>query len=89
MPDGVYERDVLAWSQHQADLLRRLARAGPALEFALAAQGDEENVLEQVVDVAGRDAQAQQEAAHHDGVGFIELPQRPGVRRCCGDCGDH
>jgi hypothetical protein len=26
MPDGVYERDVLAWSQHQADLLRRLAR---------------------------------------------------------------
>ena len=33
--------------------------------------------------------QAQQEAAHHDGVGFIELPQRPGVRRCCGDCGDH
>jgi hypothetical protein len=26
MPDGLYERDVLAWSQHQADLLRRLAR---------------------------------------------------------------
>jgi hypothetical protein len=26
MPDGLYERDVLAWSEHQADLLRRLAR---------------------------------------------------------------
>ena len=26
MPDGLYERDVLAWSQHQADLLRRLGR---------------------------------------------------------------
>ena len=26
MPDGLYERDVLAWSQHQADLLRRLER---------------------------------------------------------------
>jgi hypothetical protein len=26
MPDGLYEYDVLAWSQHQADLLRRLAR---------------------------------------------------------------
>jgi len=26
MPDGLYESDVLAWSQHQADLLRRLAR---------------------------------------------------------------
>src|SRR3954452_20482699 len=26
MPDGLYERDILAWSQYQADLLRRLAR---------------------------------------------------------------
>src|ERR1700761_6964403 len=26
MPDGLYERDILAWSQHQADLLRRVAR---------------------------------------------------------------
>jgi len=26
MTDGLYERDVLAWSQHQADLLRRLGR---------------------------------------------------------------
>jgi hypothetical protein len=26
MPDGVYERDILSWSGHQADRLRRLAR---------------------------------------------------------------
>jgi len=26
MSDGLYERDVLVWSQHQADLLRRLGR---------------------------------------------------------------
>jgi Domain of unknown function DUF29 len=26
MPDGLYERDVLAWSEHQADLLRRTGR---------------------------------------------------------------
>jgi hypothetical protein len=26
MPDGLYERDVLAWSLNQADLLRRLGR---------------------------------------------------------------
>ena len=26
MSDGLYERDVLAWSQHQAELLRRLGR---------------------------------------------------------------
>ena len=26
MPDTLYEQDILAWSDHQADLLRRLAR---------------------------------------------------------------
>lgn len=26
MPDGLYERDILAWSEAQADPLRRLAR---------------------------------------------------------------
>jgi hypothetical protein len=26
MPDSLYEHDVLAWSEHQADLLRRLGR---------------------------------------------------------------
>jgi hypothetical protein len=26
MSDGLYERDILSWSEHQADLLRRLAR---------------------------------------------------------------
>ena len=26
MPDDLYHRDLLAWSQHQADLLRRLGR---------------------------------------------------------------
>lgn len=26
MPDGLYERDILIWSEHQADLLRRLGR---------------------------------------------------------------
>jgi hypothetical protein len=26
MPDGLYEHDILAWSEHQAELLRRLGR---------------------------------------------------------------
>ena len=26
MPDDLYERDILSWSEHQADLLRRVAR---------------------------------------------------------------
>ena len=26
MPDDLYQRDILTWSEHQADLLRRVAR---------------------------------------------------------------
>jgi hypothetical protein len=26
MPDDLYEQDILAWSDHQADLLRTVAR---------------------------------------------------------------
>ncbi len=50
MPDGLYERDALAWSERQADLLRRLA-AGERLNEAV----DWPNVIEEVQDV-GRSA---------------------------------
>ena len=46
MPDGLYERDALAWSERQADLLRRLA-AGERLNEAV----DWPNVIEEVQDV--------------------------------------
>jgi hypothetical protein len=46
MPDGLYERDALAWSEHQATLLRRLA-AGERLNEAV----DWANVIEEVADV--------------------------------------
>ena len=46
MPDGLYERDALAWSDHQADLLRRIA-AGERLNEAV----DWANVIEEVQDV--------------------------------------
>jgi len=26
MPEGLYERGILAWSEYQADLIRRLSR---------------------------------------------------------------
>ena len=45
MPDGLYERDVLAWSQHQADLLRRLGRGERVNEV------DWPNVAEEIEDV--------------------------------------
>lgn len=46
MPDGLYERDALAWSEHQTALLRRLA-AGERLNEAV----DWANVIEEVADV--------------------------------------
>jgi hypothetical protein len=45
MPDGLYERDVLAWSQHQADLLRRLARGERVNDV------DWTNIAEEIEDV--------------------------------------
>lgn len=46
MPDGLYEHDALAWADHQAALLRRLA-AGEGVNEAV----DWPNVIEEVQDV--------------------------------------
>ncbi len=46
MPDGLYDQDVLIWSEQQADLLRRLA-AGERVNDAV----DWANVIEEVQDV--------------------------------------
>lgn len=46
MPDGLYERDALAWAEQQAALLRRLA-AGEAVNEAV----DWPNVIEELQDV--------------------------------------
>lgn len=46
MSDGLYERDALAWSEQQADLLRRLA-AGERVDDAV----DWPNVIEELQDV--------------------------------------
>ena len=43
MPDGSYDRDALAWSEHQASLLRRLA-AGERLNESV----DWPNIIEEV-----------------------------------------
>ncbi len=45
MPDDLYERDILIWSEHQADLLRRLAR-GERVNGV-----DWEHVVEEIEDV--------------------------------------
>jgi hypothetical protein len=43
MPDSLYDTDVLVWSEHQADLLRRLAKGERLAETI-----DWENVIEEV-----------------------------------------
>jgi hypothetical protein len=45
MPDDLYERDVLAWSEQQADLLRRLARGERVNDV------DWSHVVEEIEDV--------------------------------------
>ena len=45
MPDDLYDRDVLAWSEHQADLIRRLARGERVNDL------DWEHVAEEIEDV--------------------------------------
>ena len=45
MPDGPYERDIRSWSQHQADLLRRLARGERVNDV------DWEHVVQEIEDV--------------------------------------
>jgi Domain of unknown function DUF29 len=45
MPDDLYDHDVLAWSEHQADLLRRIARGERVNDV------DWEHVVEEIEDV--------------------------------------
>jgi hypothetical protein len=45
MPDDLYHRDALAWSEYQADLLRRVARGERVNEV------DWEHVIEEIEDV--------------------------------------
>jgi hypothetical protein len=45
MPEGLYDRDILLWSEHQADLLRRLARGERVNDL------DWEHVAEEIEDV--------------------------------------
>lgn len=45
MPDDLYDRDVLAWSEYQADLLRRLARGERVNDV------DWQHVVEEIEDV--------------------------------------
>jgi hypothetical protein len=52
MPDDLYDRDILIWSEHQADLLRRLAR-GEGVHGV-----DWDHVVEEIEDVGRSELRA-------------------------------
>ncbi len=65
MPDGLYERDALAWAERQADLLRRLA-AGEHLNEPV----DWPNVIEEVQDVGLSELRACKSLLRSEVIGF-------------------
>jgi len=72
MPDDLYERDALAWSGRQADLLRRLA-AGERLNAAI----DWLNVIEEVQDVGVSELRACQSLLAQALVHLLKLHAWP------------
>ena len=75
MPDGLYERDALAWSERQADLLRRLA-AGERLNEAV----DWPNVIEEVQDVGLSELRACESLIQQAITHLLKLHAWPGSK---------
>ena len=73
MPDGLYERDALAWAEQQADLLRRLA-AGEGVNEAV----DWPNVIEEVEDVGRSELRACESLLRQAMVHLLKLRAWPG-----------
>jgi hypothetical protein len=67
MPDDLYDRDVLAWSEHQADLLRRLARGERVNDV------DWEHVVEEIEDVGLSELHAVQSLLNQMLVRLLKL----------------
>ena len=75
MPDGLYERDALAWAERQAELLRRLA-AGERLNEPV----DWPNVIEEVQDVGLSELRACESLLQQAITHLLKLRAWPGSR---------
>jgi hypothetical protein len=73
MPDGLYERDALAWAELQAALLRRVA-AGELVNDAV----DWANVIEEVADVGLSELRACRSLLLQAMVHLLKLHAAPG-----------
>ena len=72
MPDGLYEHDALAWADHQAALLRRVA-AGESVNEAV----DWLHVIEEVQDVGLSELQACQSLLEQALTHLLKLRTMP------------
>ncbi len=72
MPDDLYERDTLAWSEQQADLLRRLA-VGERVNGAV----DWPNVIEEVQDVGRSQLRSCRSLMRHALIHLLKLHAWP------------
>lgn len=73
MPDGLYERDALAWSEQQAGLLRRLAH-GERVSDAV----DWPNLIEEVEAVGRSELRACESLLRQALVPLLKLHADPG-----------
>ena len=73
MPDGLYERDVLLWSEQQANLFRRVAD-GERLNASV----DWPNVIEEVLDLGRSEPHACESLLEHSLVHLLKLSGAPG-----------
>ena len=70
MPDGLYEHDILAWSEEQARLLGRLAQGEPGVNAAV----DWPHVIEEVQDAAFDVVADRPDVGGGEPVGVVEYP---------------
>jgi len=67
MPNDLYDRDAFAWSEYQADLLRRLARGERVNDL------DWEHVVEEIEDVGLSELNAAQSFLHQMLVHLLKV----------------
>ena len=76
MPDGLYERDILAWSEEQARLLQRLAAGEPGVKAAV----DWPNLIEEVEAVGRSELRACESLLLQAMTHLLKLHAWPGSR---------
>jgi hypothetical protein len=76
MPDDLYDRDVLAWSEHQATLLRRVARGERVNDI------DWTHVVEEIEDVGLSELNAVRSYLRQILAHLLKLHGWPGLSAC-------